>query len=755
MPNSMQRRAAIALVIVLAIVVPGGIIVFPETRAQERNDPNEFYKLRTDRTTFRYYELGHHAPSRSGRKPYPLSRFVVAPNIGLPIRVDPKNGIHMYCNSQVYGLGGFLRPRGANVPTSSVNSPANYQFPWTSNFCEKRGRRGSTMQLQACGTRYVEHLGQDCRPGRPINRSFQGIAVDGGLVSGLGKGHLVSVSNTSHLWTYLHMDKRVVRKNQVVRKGQRLGLVSDRPGNTSVHLHLEVQMKGPDGFRYMDPLPSLIVAYRRALGHDVTELIDQDGNLKFDPEFEIRAGEGEAQRSSEPCASALNQPSIGSEARFKFVSFWCHNNSVMGLVETGTERQLVYVRPRATIAQNAAKSPILVSAAIHGGEWRGNAFHFSSLCGGHRFPVTGVQSLDSSKLILTGLRDSFQNVNCDSVKVAEKLVFQRIDLRKNPAITQGRDDNLSNDDPAPPLPTTARLSCPYALKTGEMPKQAAGKIFPSKSERTCNFLALTLPKETTLAEMPRYIREWPGLNPAGFLRDKRGDRIIAFKSEQSGIGAWWYWLLKRARNRSKPRDYGFGATGRLTLSQLALAMSGHSRMDITVRKTYLKPYLQFARQYFNRAVGEEEAIDIADPDARWNLARIQFHLESGRPILTRRASFECGIRLGNDVMADFDAADVEEGSQKPIRFVHFKGLGFYAHACRTEPGKSINQVGPLAGTKSERSDLHLAQTRIAEQQKEIASLKADLKSLMGDVVALKDKVAVVKATLQKVIANLQ
>ena len=106
-------------------------------------------------------------------------------------------------------------------------------------------------------------------------------------------------------------------------------------------------------------------------------------------------------------------------------------------------------------------------------------------------------------------------------------------------------------------------------------------------------------------------------------------------------------------------------------------------------------------------------------------------------------------------MADFDTAGVEGGSQKPIQFVHFKGLGFYADTCRTTLVKSIDQVGPLAAGQLERSELHLAQFRIAEQQKEIASLKADLKSLMGDMVALKNKVSVVKTTLLRAIANLQ
>ena len=123
------------------------------SRAKKRDDPNEFYKLRTGRSEFRYYELGRRIPFRSGRESSPLSRFVGAPSIGLPMKVDRKRGVRIYCNTQVYGLGGFLKLNGPSVPSIGVDSAINYELPWTSNFHEKRGRNGNPRQLRACGTK--------------------------------------------------------------------------------------------------------------------------------------------------------------------------------------------------------------------------------------------------------------------------------------------------------------------------------------------------------------------------------------------------------------------------------------------------------------------------------------------------------------------------------------------------------------------------------------------------------------------------
>ncbi|MEM6495946.1 MAG: M23 family metallopeptidase [Pseudomonadota bacterium] len=761
MPNEKQLSNRADLLAVKAntccrISILISAFFLPPALAQERNDPNEFFKLRTGPSLFRYYELGRHAPSRSGRKRFPLARFVVAPNIGLPIKVDPRNGIHMYCNTQVFGLGGFLRPKGVGVPSASVDSRANYQFPWTSNFCEKRGRQGSARQLRVCGTRYVEHLGQDCRPGRPINRGFEGLAVADGRVSQFGFGHLVSISNATHLWTYLHMDRRAVRRNQLVKKGQKLGLISNRPGNTSIHLHLEVQVKGPNGLRHMDPLPSLIVAYRRALGHDTTNLIDADGNLRLDPEYEIKSGSEAGGVVTGPCASTVDLPSISTEWEARFTSLWCHNGSVVGLVKEGESRKLVYVKPQPAIADAASRNPVLVEASQSGTAWRGHAIHYSLACEDRRFAINGQLSETSGSLVLTGLRDSFQNSDCDTVKIAESLTFQRLDnVVMPPPLPVRKSDDAVDATASIATSSPETLRCPHALKPGEKPTLRGGFEVPSKSERTCNFNALTLPRGKSLAAMPRYIREWPGLNPRGFLDDKNGNQIIAFSSEQSGVGAWWYWVSRRARHGAGLSKKGFGETGRLTLNQLALAMSGRTTMNSFVRNVYLKPYLKFAKRYFGRSIGENQFVDLRKADERWSLARTQFHLESGRNALIGRRSFDCGIRFGNDVMADFDAAEIGQGAGQTIQHVRFKGLKYYAHDClgvRNVPGVAAQEN---RNSTTSPTDIAAAEAMITAQQERIQQLTADVAKLRAKLAVGDQVIKSVTDELAKLVNELQ
>ena len=739
--------------ICISVLVLTGL-TFMSALAENRDGPNEFFKLRTGRSEFRYFELGRHVPYRSGRENFPLARFVAAPNIGLPIKVDPKHGVHMYCNSQVYGLGGFHKPVGPGVPTVGVNSAMNYQFPWTSNFCEKRGRGGDQKQLEACGTAYVEHLGQDCRPAKPVNRGFQGIAVADGLVSALGRSHLVTLSNKKHLWTYLHMDNRVVRRGQIVHKGQKLGLISNRPGNTSIHLHLELQLKGPDGYHYVDPLPSLIVAYRKALGHDTSDLIDENGNLRYDPVYEIKAKDGSGPDDARPCATALQKAGIGTERRFKFESLWCHNNSVLGLVVTDATRKFVYFKPRREMATAASRQPVLIEATSVEKEWRGNATHYSTVCGEHTFPVRGTRSPSGALVTLRGLRKSFQNRDCEAVKVQEVLIFERLENNSPTPVFSTRqegDDELM----VPQTSQHARnTKCPYAVERGEPPILTGTKASRPKSERTCNFAALTLPRNKSLAQMPRYIREWPGLNPSMFIDDADKNQIIAFDSVQSGTGAWWYWIINRARNGRRLEKLGFGRSGRPTLRELSLAMSGQTTVTSSVRKTYLGPYLKFARQYFGRRLREDEPIDLADDDNRWNLARTLFRLESGRePVMSRR-TFECGVEFGDDIISDFDAAGVERGATDPIKFVRFKGEEYYATDCL-----SISEEIPFPLAEVDRapvaqqSNLAAAEAMIVAQRERIKQLTADLAKLRVEIVEKELAIAKVRDELVKATKN--
>jgi hypothetical protein len=230
-----------------------------------------------------------------------------------------------------------------------------------------------------------------------------------------------------------------------------------------------------------------------------------------------------------------------------------------------------------------------------------------------------------------------------------------------------------------PEPRT-ELICPFALAPGHQPLVVDGREIPSKSERSCNFTALTVPGNVAFDHMPRYIREWPGVRKE-LLTDKFEDHIITFQSAETGVGAWWYWLVRRAVNGKDLATRGFGAGGRPTLAAVARAIAGIERSEEFVRKTYLAPYMAFASEYFGRVVAESEALELSSSDARWNLGRTMFRLESGRTPVVNRKQFDCGIALGNDVNSDFTRAGVEEGSATPVKFESFKGLKFYIENC--------------------------------------------------------------------------
>ncbi|MEM7751072.1 MAG: hypothetical protein AAF346_22660, partial [Pseudomonadota bacterium] len=397
------------------------------------------------------------------------------------------------------------------------------------------------------------------------------------------------------------------------------------------------------------------------------------------------------------------------------------------------------------------RHPVLVEASQSGRTWRGEAIHYSLACEDRRFTIKGQMSESGGDLVLNGLRDSFQNSDCDTVKIVESLVFQRIDNAVTPPSTAQQSKSTEFQAALDSRLASETMTCPHALNPGEKPRRLGGLEVPSKSERTCNFNALTLPRGKTLAEMPRYIREWPGLNPKGFLGDKNGDQIVAFASEQSGIGAWWYWILRRARHGAGLSKLGFGESGHLTLKQLALAMSGRPTVNRFVRNVYLKPYLKFAKQYFGRPIGESQFIDLREPDERWSLARTQFRLESGRHVVTSRQSFECGIRFGNDIIADFDAAGVGQGIGKPIKYVRFKGLKFYAHDCLGVTTSSDMTTQTNRKRQTQHVDWTAAEAMITAQQERIEQLTADVAKLRAEIAVKDQELVAVKNELAKIV----
>ena len=155
-------------------------------------------------SVFSYYALGHLVPTDGGSGPNRNPRFVVNPDIRLPMDIDPRAGEHMYCNSQIFGYGGNGWNDQHRLPGTSSNDEKNYRFPWTTNICEIRGHKDAPS---VCPTQDI-HQGQDCRPPKPRDRAYVGVALEAGRAHFQGgKSNVVQFTGRSTVvWNYLHMD---------------------------------------------------------------------------------------------------------------------------------------------------------------------------------------------------------------------------------------------------------------------------------------------------------------------------------------------------------------------------------------------------------------------------------------------------------------------------------------------------------------------------------------------------------------------
>lgn len=215
--------------------------------------------------------------------------LVFAPDMRFPMLRGPA-----YANSQIFlpAFGAaYYPPRGRDEENAIVdvyidgvryarpwgpqNSPGNYAYPWSDNYCEIR-----YSDVNRCsGT--DGHQGQDIRPGSCTHNHVV-VAADDGFVSTLSNLSLdlYADDEAGTVYRYLHVDRPLLidmgEDNWVaVEKGQPLGFVSNVSGRsmplqrlTTVHLHFEVWAGSPGG---ADPLPlytSLVEAYRRLGAED-------------------------------------------------------------------------------------------------------------------------------------------------------------------------------------------------------------------------------------------------------------------------------------------------------------------------------------------------------------------------------------------------------------------------------------------------------------------------------------------------------
>jgi len=238
--------------IVLALLI---ILFFVACDKKPKAEPKPVVPMVTG-SKFKYYPAGYLLPAKSGKGRFG-DNYVYAPNIRFPIESG-----EAYINSQVYGTGGYLGPKG------SLCSKKNYSYPWRDNYCEKRSKYSMPLCSEGTG-----HQGVDIRTATCEKKKYYAVAVEDGIIKSIGSYTVQLRGVSGRTYRYLHLDSPTlkVRRGQRVKRGQRIGLVSNNMGSTStsIHLHFDMKQTIKVGNRsktiFVPPYTSLVEAYKHLL----------------------------------------------------------------------------------------------------------------------------------------------------------------------------------------------------------------------------------------------------------------------------------------------------------------------------------------------------------------------------------------------------------------------------------------------------------------------------------------------------------
>jgi hypothetical protein len=593
-----------------------------------------------------------------------------APGIRFPIIDFPSR-----LNSQVRGLG-------SGALGGDQCDASNYDNTWWDTLCETRKRKDSIPL--GCPLDTV-HQGVDIRGGttetcRKLVSARQNlipvVAVTDGTIQSISTYTVDLSPGSGERFRYLHMNMQglKVKVGDKVTKGQVIGFMYKDFGDTptTFHLHFE-HWKNISGKGFI-PVPvycDLIVAYERDRG--VKSTMIGGGQLC----------EGSNAAGATPIAPP---PMTANGTVANFASYWTSGDSEVGLVAVGASRSFVYTVPAPALAQIVRPGDVLFEGRKEGDRYVGRARVLDDACGDEPFEVSGPVTAGGQRVEVSGSRIR-QGATCG--QPGAQLVTLRFDFVRQ----QGE----------APTGTTGVAA------------QTCGPVLDrqQKTELTRNWGAITMfvPWENWSA----YIKLWPGLKvgadgrPVDVQIDRLGGSIMAFESDESGIGIWYYWLLVRK---------GFGKDGvptaSPTINQIARGIAGETATAAAVA-TYVNAYTTLSERYFGRRLGPDEPITIAAPDQLWALGQTMFHHESGRTPLIDRATFDRGVRFGTDFMAGT-----------------FSDKDAYLLTCDTEPttdGQSVVAVSASADKDRQIADLQETNARLL-------AMISDLQSKLEEIAKL-------------------
>lgn len=173
---------------------------------------------------------------------------IYAPGMRFPIEEPPA-----FANSQVYNKGGSQGPAGGQCDAS------NFDYPWRDNYCEIRSW---DMPLCPAGT---GHQGQDIRAATCDPGVYWVDAVTDGTITNIGSYSVYLTAADGTRYDYLHMSDLQIVLGQEVKRGERIGRVSNQfngtPTTTHLHFNIRQNVSGL-GNVYVPPYTSLIGAYQ-------------------------------------------------------------------------------------------------------------------------------------------------------------------------------------------------------------------------------------------------------------------------------------------------------------------------------------------------------------------------------------------------------------------------------------------------------------------------------------------------------------
>lgn len=539
------------------------------------------------------------------------NRTDFAPGIGIAFLDDPTT-----LRSQVNESGGGAVGGDQCVVTNYIDVDGG-AFDWWDTYCERRGKERTSL----CQRKRI-HQGLDIVGGTPqtcrqnVTDGRNGLsAVDNVRVYAVADGEIGEIGkftvrlNTVHgLFRYMHLNmaQLAVTTGQVINKGDFIGFMSRDFGGaaTTYHLHLELWKNLGQG---NVPVP-LYFTYALAQARH-TSL----------PIRIVDTGEVIAPDTGSETAEIDLTPMISS--------FWTSDAGSFGLIASRDERVLVNLDDADAVGDERVT---LIDArkedSDSGSHYIGELAHESGDCGQLRVPVTGPVTGNGLSLRLAAYVPS--GAGCGAADWSLREFGFEFERANSNFVPSSVDLNIARSRP---------IGVP-----GVMTHDQPDLVRVSKSEITRNWSAIT--PQSPFPAWPEYLRTWPGLDRSTPIIDSAGHEIPAFSTDPAGVGIWWFWVHKRAGGSGVPDPSS------VSFSELSTGMAGVDDITHPAASRYLNQYIALSAIYSNQQIDEITRFDLSDRDARWIVARTMYHHESGRRVELPQATFEAGVRLGQDVL---------------------------------------------------------------------------------------------------------